>query len=167
VAAGLAAAVVGFALLGRAVVPGGGSRAAGWLRAVVGDLRRGLLSNPAWPAIVVASGVVVVGHVTTFLVAARTAGSTGSLVRMVPIALLVLLAMALPVSVGGWGPREGVAAWAFGAAGLGTAQGVATAVVYGLMVLVASLPGVVVLVVAWLRRDLPVVGVRRGGGLGG
>ena len=46
----------------------------------------------------------------------------------------------------GWGPREGVAAWAFGAAGLGAAQGVATAVVYGVMVLVASLPGAVVLV---------------------
>ncbi|HZM65515.1 MAG TPA: hypothetical protein VFC16_04345, partial [Nakamurella sp.] len=33
------------------------------------------------------------------------------------------------------------------------AQGVATAVVYGVMVLVASLPGAAVLVVAWLRRD--------------
>ena len=70
---------------------------------------------------------------------------------MLPLALLVLLAMVLP-SVGGWGPREGVAAWAFGAAGLGAAQGVATAVVYGVMVLVASLPGAAVLVVAWFRR---------------
>ena len=44
-------------------------------------------------------------------------------------------------NIAGWGPREGVAAWAFAAAGLGAAQGVATAVVYGVMVLVASLPG--------------------------
>ena len=73
---------------------------------------------------------------------------------MLPIALLVMAAMVLP-SVGGWGPREGVAAWVFGAAGLGAQRGVATAVVYGVMVLVASLPGAAVLVVAWFRRTRP------------
>ncbi|HMC67725.1 MAG TPA: hypothetical protein VKJ07_01115, partial [Mycobacteriales bacterium] len=51
--------------------------------------------------------------------------------------------------------REGVTAWAFGAAGLGVQQGVATAVVYGVMVFVASLPGAIVLVVAWFRRTRP------------
>jgi hypothetical protein len=45
-----------------------------------------------------------------------------------------------------------MAAWTFAAAGLGAEQGVATAVAYGAMVLVASLPGGVVLVVAALRR---------------
>ena len=70
---------------------------------------------------------------------------------MLPLALLVLLAAALP-NVGGWGPREGVTAWAFAAAGLGASLGVATAVVYGVMVFVASLPGAAVLVAAWVRR---------------
>ena len=46
-------------------------------------------------------------------------------------------------------------AWAFGAAGLGAGRGVATAVVYGVMVLVASLPGAAVLVVGWFRRTRP------------
>ena len=59
----------------------------------------------------------------------------------------MLLAAALP-NVGGWGPREGVTAWAFAAAGLGASLGVATAVVYGVMVFVATLPGAAVLVVA-------------------
>jgi hypothetical protein len=45
-----------------------------------------------------------------------------------------------------------VTAWAFAAAGLGASLGVATAVVYGVMVFVASLPGAVVLVAAWVRR---------------
>ena len=84
--------------------------------------------------------VVVAGHAVTFLIAARTAGTTAPPSRMLPLALLAMLAMVLP-SVGGWGPREGVTAWVFGAAGLGAEQGVATAVVYGVMVLVASLPG--------------------------
>jgi hypothetical protein len=70
---------------------------------------------------------------------------------MLPLALLVLVAAALP-NVGGWGPREGVTAWAFAAAGLGASCGVATAVVYGVMVFVSSLPGAVVLVAVWVRR---------------
>jgi hypothetical protein len=61
--------------------------------------------------------------------------------------------MAVPINIGGWGPREGVAAWAFAVAGLGADQGVATSVVYGVMAIVATLPGAVVLVLAWLRRN--------------
>ncbi len=118
------------------------------------DIRDGLLARRAWPGIALASALVVGGHAVTFLIAARTAGITAPPSRMLPIALLVMLAMVLP-SVGGWGPREGVTAWAFGAAGLGAQRGVATAVVYGVMVLVASLPGAAVLVVAWFRRTRP------------
>ena len=40
-----------------------------------------------------------------------------------------------------------MAAWAFGAAGLGADAGLSTAVVYGVLVFVASLPGAVVLLV--------------------
>jgi uncharacterized membrane protein YbhN (UPF0104 family) len=122
------------------------------LRTAGADIRDGLLAQGAWPGIVLASLVVVAGHTATFLIAARAAGSTASLTRLLPLALLVLLATTLPTSVGGWGPREGVAAWAFGVAGLSADQGVATAVMYGVMVLVASLPGAVVLAVEWMLR---------------
>jgi hypothetical protein len=70
---------------------------------------------------------------------------------MLPLALLAMLAMVLP-SVAGWGPREGVTAWAFAAAGLGADRGAATAVTYGVMVLAASLPGALVLVAGWIPR---------------
>ena len=40
----------------------------------------------------------------------------------------------------------------FSAAGLGADRGAATAVAYGVMVLAASLPGGLVLVVGWLSR---------------
>ena len=103
----------------------------------------------AWPVITLASALVVAGHAVTFLIAARTAGVTAPLSELLPLALLVLLGAALP-NIGGWGPREGVTAWAFAAAGLGASLGVATAVVYGVMVLVASLPGAAVLVAAEL-----------------
>jgi hypothetical protein len=50
-------------------------------------------------------------------------------------------------------------AWAFAAAGLGASLGLATAVVYGVMVLVASLPGAVVLLVAWAQGTVRPRGV--------
>ena len=118
---------------------------------VARDLRNALLARRAWPAIVLASIVVVLGHAATFVIAARTAGTPAPLSQLLPLALLAMLAMVLP-SIAGWGPREGATAWAFAAAGLGAAQGVATAVVYGVMVLVANLPGALVLVSAWVPR---------------
>ena len=127
--------------------PGQPSRWVRAARAAGSDLRAGVLARGAWPGILAASVVVVAGHVATFLIAARATGVPASPARLLPLALLVLLAMGIPANVGGWGPREGVAAWAFGAAGLGAAQGVATAVAYGVLVLVANLPGVLVLIV--------------------
>jgi glycosyltransferase 2 family protein len=73
-------------------------------------------------------------------------------VRMLPLALLVLLAMSVPANIAGWGPREGVAAWAFGAAGLGASQGVTVAVAYGVLAFVACLPGAAILGLGWLRH---------------
>ncbi len=147
-------AALGVALVARAQPGRGRSVLARVRKTLAGDIREGLLARNAWPGIAIASAVVVVGHTVTFLIAARTAGTTASASQMVPIALLAMLGMVLP-SVGGWGPREGVTAWLFGAAGLGAQQGVATAVVYGVLVLVASLPGAAVLVVAWCRGTQP------------
>jgi glycosyltransferase 2 family protein len=147
----LIAAVIAVVLVGRARPGDGGSRWAQVRRAIAGDLRGALLARRAWPAIALASVLIVIGHAITFVIAARTAGATAPLSQMLPLALLAMLAMVLP-SVAGWGPREGVTAWAFAAAGLGAEQGVATAVVYGVMVLVASLPGALVLVTAWVPR---------------
>ena len=131
---------------------GGGRRGWARLRTVVArDIRDGLLAHRAWIGIALASALVLAGHAITFMLAARTAGITAPLSEMLPIVLLVMMAMVLP-SVAGWGPREGVTAWAFGAAGLGAQRGVATAVIYGVMVFVASLPGAAVLVLAWFHR---------------
>jgi uncharacterized membrane protein YbhN (UPF0104 family) len=154
VAIAFVAVVVGVVLVARARPAGGRSAWARIRSAAAGDIRDGLLARRAWPGIALASALVVAGHAVTFLIAARTAGITAPPSRMLPLALLVMLAMVLP-SVGGWGPREGVTAWVFGAAGLGAQRGVATAVVYGIMVLVASLPGAAVLVVAWFRGIRP------------
>ncbi|HEY1366172.1 MAG TPA: lysylphosphatidylglycerol synthase transmembrane domain-containing protein [Gaiellaceae bacterium] len=155
VAVATAAAAVAVVLLAR-IRPGG--ERSRWSRlwsAVAADVRAGLLRGRALPVVVLTSAVVVLGHAVTFLVAARTAGVTAPTTRMLPLALLAMLAMVLP-SVAGWGPREGATAWVFAAAGLGANRGAATAVAYGVIVLAASLPGALVLVAGWLpRRDRP------------
>jgi uncharacterized membrane protein YbhN (UPF0104 family) len=154
----VAGAVVASALvvvaLARKSPHDGPSRWAEFLRTVNTDVRDGVLARRSWPGITVASTVAVVGHTATFLIAARTAGSNASVLQMLPLAMVVLLAMGVPANIAGWGPREGVAAWAFAAAGLGAGPGFSTAVVYGVLVLVANLPGAGVLVIAWIHRHL-------------
>jgi uncharacterized membrane protein YbhN (UPF0104 family) len=109
------------------------------------DMRAGLFARAAWPGVAALSVAALAGHVALFVVAARAAGVTAPVAEIVPLVVLSLLAMGLPLNVGGWGPREGVTALMFGATGLGAAQGLTTAVVYGVLALVASLPGAWVL----------------------
>jgi glycosyltransferase 2 family protein len=125
------------------------------LRRAVKDVRHGLLARSTWPGVVLASALVVAGHTATFVLAARTAGATATPLRILPLALLALLAMSVPMNLAGWGPREGVTAWAFGSAGLGAQQGISVAVVYGVLVFVACLPGALVLLMSRRRAATP------------
>jgi uncharacterized membrane protein YbhN (UPF0104 family) len=169
----LAAAVVVALLAGlgvRFAPRGRTSRLARAWRTAASDVRGALLSRRAWPAVTVSSVLVVAGHVGVFFVAAHAVGTTPSTRILLPLAVLVLLAAALPINIGGWGPREGVAAWAFAAAGIGADRGVATATAFGVLVLIASLPGAAVLAANLLRRrpvptdesPRPLVGARSG-----
>jgi glycosyltransferase 2 family protein len=151
VAVAVVIGVFGLLLIARSR-PGGTGSWARLLSAAAGDIRNGLLARRAWLGIALASTLALGGHTATFLIAARTAGTTAPLSRLLPIVLIALAAMMLP-AVGGWGPREGVTAWLFSAAGLGAQRGVATAVVYGVMIIFATLPGVAVLVGAWFHRS--------------
>jgi len=143
--------VLGVVLIDRALEGGDRTRWTRLRNTVLADIRNGVLRRNALPAVVLASAVIVLGHAVTFVIAARTVGVTAPISRLLPLALLALLGMVLP-NVAGWGPREGVTAWAFAAAGLGADRGAAAAVAFGVMVLVASLPGAIVLVAEWLSR---------------
>ena len=145
----LVAAPVVLVVVGSALVLAARRRGGARVRAAVHALRRDLARLAAGRvalAVVVASPGAVACYVAAFLVAARAAGVTAPVHALLAPTLLVLAAMSVPASVAGWGPREGVAAWVFAAAGPGAAAGLSTAVVYGVMTLVASLPGLVVLI---------------------
>jgi uncharacterized membrane protein YbhN (UPF0104 family) len=154
--------VLGVAVVGLAVAIFVGfrlrHRTSRWRRAFaagVSDVRLGLLSRRNWPGIVISSALVLAGHLATFVLAARAAGSSAPIARLLPLMVLALLVMGLPVNVGGWGPREGFCAWAFGAAGLGATQGLTVAVVYGVLAFVASAPGIAVLIVRLIAKRAP------------
>jgi GTP cyclohydrolase II len=144
--AGCAALVVGGA------ARRGRSRPARAARAVAADLRRGLLVPGVWPQLTLASLLVVAGHTATFVIAARVAGCTAPLGELIALLMVVQIAAGIPLSVGGWGPREGAAAWAFAAAGLGAANGITVATLYAVVMLAAVAPGAGLLLGDAIRR---------------
>lgn len=119
-------------------------------RALTRDLER-LTARDIWPTVTLTSLLAVAGHAAVFLLAVRAVGVTIGSGTQLALALLVLASMALPLSIAGWGPREGVAFWAFAAMGLGGSAGVAVTTVYAVLGLCGVLPGAVLLLVDAIR----------------
>jgi uncharacterized membrane protein YbhN (UPF0104 family) len=130
----------------------GRSRLGRTARDVSADLRRGLLAPDVWPQLTLASVLVVAGHTVTFVIAARVAGCTAPLGELIALLMVVQTAVVIPLSIGGWGLREGAAAWAFSAAGLGAATGVTVATLYAVLMLAAVAPGAGLLLQDSVRR---------------
>ena len=152
VLAGIAGVAGCAALVVRGAARRGRSRLTRAARAIAADLRRGLLARGVWPQLTLASVLVVAGHTATFVIAARVAGCTAPLGELVALLMVVQTAAVIPLSIGGWGPREGAAAWAFAAAGLGAATGVTVATLYAVLMLAAVAPGAGLLLRDAVRR---------------
>jgi hypothetical protein len=130
----------------------GGSRLARTAGAAADDLRRQLLARDVWPQLMLASVLVVAGHTATFVIAARVAGATAPLGELIALLMVIQISVVIPLGIGGWGPREGVAAWAFAAAGLGAAAGVTVVTLYAVLMLAAVTPGAGLLLADAVRR---------------
>lgn len=119
------------------------------LAAVVGiaaSTRAVLLTRFAAPALLAS----VVTHLVTALAAwliARALGLQVTLAATCVLIPLVLFVMMLPISIGGWGVREGAMIAAFGYVGVEPASAFAMSVLFGLSFVAASLPGALL----WLR----------------
>lgn len=136
---GLAAAVIAVLILAlRRLSPS-------LLATFAADLGRALFS---WPALAwqwLSSFLVLATYLAVYLLAARALGIGRPAWELLPLVPLVLLAMLLPISIAGWGLREGAAALVWSSAGLPPEEGVVIAVAYGVLVLIGSLPGMLVL----------------------
>jgi len=152
VLAGVAGVAGCAALVLRAAARRGRSRLTRVARAVAADLRFCLLTRRVWPQLALASVLTILGHTVTFVIAARVAGCTAPLGELVALVMVVQTAAVIPLSIGGWGPREGVAAWAFAAAGLTAATGVTVTTLYAVLMLAAVTPGAGLLLRDAVRR---------------
>jgi uncharacterized protein (TIRG00374 family) len=85
---------------------------------------------------------------TTFLnllAFALCAGATGTIMPVLAVMIvvpLILFTMLIPISVSGWGLREGAAAALFPVIGATATQGFAASLAFGVMYLISVLPGV-------------------------
>jgi glycosyltransferase 2 family protein len=80
-------------------------------------------------------------NITGFVVCAWALGievSWGASLALVP---LILFTMLVPITVSGWGVREAATVALFPLMGLSPAEGLATSVAFGLVLIVTSLPG--------------------------
>lgn len=126
--------LVGLARKGSINVPG-------WCLSVGRDIQRGLLTAGVWPLQLLSSLTIVLSYGLVMVCAARAIGVELPVSSLLALAPVVLLAMLVPLSVAGWGVREGAAAGVWMWVGLPVAQGVAVSLAYGVVVLLASLPG--------------------------
>ena len=137
-----------------------------WRRAAANlgpAFRRSWFEDGAWLTQGVLSLAVTAGYIGVFAVAALASGAplpTAALATIVPLALASML---LPFSVGGWGLREGAAAALWPLVGLAPEAGVAASVLYGLVSLVGSAPGLLVATAAAFERAAPRASRQPGG----
>lgn len=115
------------------------------LRRTGAEARRAFLHGGALPVQLGTSLLVVASYVLVFVLSCRAVGVDTPAATLALLIPPVLVAMLIPISLAGWGLREGAAAALWAVVGLPAAQGTAASVMYGLLVLASSLPGAVVL----------------------
>ncbi|AOY87491.1 hypothetical protein BKP64_04460 [Marinobacter salinus] len=130
-------------------------RLAEYLHQLRVDLRRSLFSWPALPVQFGSSLLLLASYLAVFLTLAFGAGYVDdmpALLLLTALCAFLLMSMVIPVTVAGWGVREGTAAVLWALAGLPSEQGVALSVAYGVLVFVSGFPGLVILLLG--RRRL-------------
>lgn len=129
-----------------------------------------LLVRPATLATVTVTSVAsTLGHLAVYAVAVHAVGVHASWATLLPVGLVVMIGSSLPLSVGGWGMREGVTVWAFSMVGLAPAAGLTVSILCGALGMMGALPGAVLIGLQALRLRRPgsFVGERGQGDEGG
>ena len=143
-AAGLGATILGV-LAGLALGARIGPRR--WrdgVAALVPEGRKALFADGAWRVQLPLNLAVAGCLIAAFALAADAVGPALPAAAWFTVVPLTLLALVLPISVGGWGLRESAAALLWPTVGLAPEAGVAAGLMYGLAMLLTGLPGVAV-----------------------
>jgi uncharacterized membrane protein YbhN (UPF0104 family) len=109
---------------------------------------RALAARPALPGQIALSLGTTICNLAAFAFCARAVGVDLSLAAVAALVPLILFTMLIPISVSGWGLREGAAATLLPVAGATASGGLAASVAFGLVFAASVLPGFLLL---WLR----------------
>lgn len=138
----LAGLLLPFALWAMSRMRGAVGRA---LNAAWRVLKRALGDRRALAAQILLSIGTTFCTLAAFASCAHAVGVSLSVAAVTALVPLILLTMLIPVSVSGWGFREGAAAVLLPVAGATASGGFATSVAYGLCFVAAVLPGLVIM----------------------
>ncbi len=146
-------AVLACVLFGTAVLMGLWGSANHALRRFADAFAHAVLAREVRVQQVVLSVGTALCNVAAFAFCAVALDVALPLLAVVTLVPLILFAMILPLSVSGWGLREGAAALLFPVVGATASAGLATSVAFGLVFLATVLPGVVL---PLMRPNTPV-----------
>ena len=104
-----------------------------------------VLAGPVLAPQVVLSLGTACCNIAAFALCAAAIGAPLPPVAAAALVPMILFAMVLPLSISGWGLREGAAALLFPVAGLSASAGLAASVAFGLTFLAITLPGLLML----------------------
>jgi hypothetical protein len=120
-------------------------RIVGAVTETIRDMRDILLSRHYAPRVVTLCFAIHGISIVAFWLLAQGQRLPFDLADAFAIVPLVLLVSMVPIAVGGWGLREGFVVALLGAAGIGTEGALLLSLSFGTVVLLAALPGVVIL----------------------
>ncbi len=135
--AGIVLVLTGLVLMGFRVWP----KLAGWLA-------KAWFGPGVWPRQLALTLAILSANLAGFWAAAQAMGVTLDAGQALVLIPLTLLSMLVPLTINGWGLREGVAAALWPLWGIGAAQAVAASVAFGLACMGAALIGLL----PWLWR---------------
>lgn len=111
-----------------------------------GRFLRATLDTLRHPETLLHGAITTLCLILGFYAAARASGTVIPPSGWATLIPLVLCAMLIPLSVGGWGWREGAAAVLFPLIGAPASAGVSAGIAYGIVVFIAVLPGALILI---------------------
>ena len=85
---------------------------------------------------------VVASYILIYIISAKSLGISIDYVAFLVISPIILFSMTLPVSIGGWGVREFTALLISFLLGLSASASISVAIMYGVLNLICSMPGI-------------------------
>ncbi len=119
-----------------------GVKAPRWLR----PMGVALFASRVLPGQILFGAAITICNLAAFGFAARSVGVTLSIIEIAALVPVILFAMLIPLTVSGWGVREGAAALLLPIAGISTSDSVAASVMFGLALMIAVSPGALMVI---------------------